>query len=132
MSSFTKPLVTQYMPDTNNWMLPPTFGFRYWIGEESSGIYVDVPDGFRSDGASVPRPLWNFIPPWGKYGQAAVLHDFLCTYRTIIVNGVATTISRKRCDEIFAEAMKVLQVDPTLINVMYAGVRAYAVTTGKK
>lgn len=132
MSSFTKPLVTQYMPDTNNWMLPPTFGFRYWIGSELSGTYVDVPDGFRSDGASVPRPLWNFIPPWGKYGQAAVLHDFLCTYRTVIRNGKAVTITRKECDEIFLEAMKVLHVAEALANTMYVGVRTYAVATGKK
>lgn len=131
MSSFTKPLVTQYMPDTKNWMLPPTFGFRYWIGEENSGTYVDVPDMFRSDGASVPRPFWNIIPPWGDHGQAAVLHDFLCTYRTIIRNGKAVTITRKECDDIFLEAMLVLEVSRAKANTMYAAVRTYATVTGK-
>lgn len=131
MSSFTKPLVTQYMPDTDNWMLPPTFGFRYWIGEENSGTYVDIPDLFRSDGASVPRPFWWIIPPWGDHGQAAVLHDFLCVYRTIIRDGNPVSISRKECDDIFLEAMKVLNVDPAKRNAMYIAVRGYAIVTFK-
>lgn len=132
MSSFTKSLITQYMPDTDNWMLPDTAGFRYWIGDIDSGSYVDIPDGFRSDGASVPRPFWNFIPPWGKHGQAAVLHDFLCTFRTIIINGVATTITRKQCDDIFLEAMGVLDVNILTRNIMYSVIRIYAISSFKR
>ena len=132
MSSFTKPLITQYMHDTKNWMLPVGAGFRYWIGSENSGTYVDVPDGFRTDGASVPRPFWNLVAPWGDHGQAAVLHDFLCEYRTIIRDGKPTSISRKECDEIFLEAMRVLKVEEVKAKAMYAAVRAYAISTGKR
>ena len=132
MSSFTKPLITQYMPDTENWMLPAGAGFRYWIGAENSGTYVDIPDFFRTDGASVPRPFWNIVAPWGKHGQAAVVHDFLCVYRTVIRDGKAVSISRKECDNIFREAMTVLNVDPVQREIMYGAVRAYAITTGKK
>ena len=34
--------------------------------------------GFTSDGASVPRFLWRLYPPFGKYLEAAVVHDYFC------------------------------------------------------
>ncbi len=130
MSSFTAHLDTRYMPDTKNWMVLRTF--RFYIGGLQSDRYVDVPKGFRTDGASVPRPFWNIIPPWGEYGQAAALHDFLCEYRTIIVRGEAQSISREEADFIFCEAMVVLDVDPIKREAMHTAVRAYAITTGKR
>ena len=39
-----------------------------------------VPKDTRSDGASTPRFIWMFIPPFGRYLWAAFAHDFL--YRT--------------------------------------------------
>lgn len=129
MSSFTQMLDTRYMPDTDNHMV--LNGFRYWIGNVNSGSYVDVPTGFRSDGASVPKIFQNIISPWGKHGQAAVLHDFLCTYRTVIVYGKAVSISRKQADDIFLEAMKVLDVPALRYNTMYIAVRGYAIVSLK-
>jgi hypothetical protein len=41
---------------------------------------VQVPAGFLTDFASIPRFLWPILPPTGPYGPAAVLHDFM--YRT--------------------------------------------------
>ncbi|RSM34604.1 DUF1353 domain-containing protein [Amycolatopsis balhimycina DSM 5908] len=37
-----------------------------------------VPDGSRSDFASVPRFLVWLIPRYGRYTKSAVLHDHLC------------------------------------------------------
>ena len=31
---------------------------------------------FMTDFASIPRPLWSILPQWGRYGNAAVVHDF--------------------------------------------------------
>lgn len=39
--------------------------------------FITVPKGFRSDGASVPRPLWWFLSPAGELFEAAILHDYL-------------------------------------------------------
>lgn len=36
-----------------------------------------VPEGFETDAASVPRPLWALFPPVGRYFVAAVVHDFM-------------------------------------------------------
>lgn len=37
----------------------------------------EVPPGFRTDFASVPRPLIWLIPRYGVYTRAAILHDYL-------------------------------------------------------
>ena len=43
-----------------------------------SGGVIQVPIGFISDLASVPRVFWRILPPWdGQYAEAAVVHDYL-------------------------------------------------------
>lgn len=44
----------------------------------ASGVVYTVPEGFITDGASVPRPLWWLYPPFGDdYEAGATLHDYL-------------------------------------------------------
>jgi hypothetical protein len=38
---------------------------------------VDVPVGFVTDLASVPRIFWQFLPRDGKYTYPAIMHDYL-------------------------------------------------------
>jgi hypothetical protein len=38
---------------------------------------VQVPTGFVTDFASVPRLFWTALPPDGDYTYAAILHDYL-------------------------------------------------------
>lgn len=99
MSRFTKILVVSPLADGRSWVLREEFG--YDVGEIGSGDTIDVPVGFITDFASVPRPLWWLFPRWGRYGNAAVIHDF-CYWEQ--------SRSRKRADEIFLEAMGVLKV----------------------
>lgn len=75
---------------------------------------VIVPAGFVTDFASVPRPLWSILPPWGKYSPAAVVHDYLCR---------KPGFPRKRADKIFLELMKALGVPFWKRHIMYRGVR---------
>lgn len=51
--------------------------FTYLIGGGGSTLTVTVEAGFVTDLASVPRPLYWFLPPDGPWAQAAVLHDWL-------------------------------------------------------
>lgn len=84
-------------------------------GMESVGLAtLVVQAGFKTDLASIPRPLWAVLPPLGKYDAAAVVHDFL--YKN---NGV----TRKQADDVLLEAMVVLGVRPTQRWAIYAGVR---------
>lgn len=109
-----------------------TKGFRYYVGSVGSGCFVDVPRGFLTDGASVPRILWSILPPWGDYGQAAVLHDWLCENMTIQVTRsdgsvVSQKIDRKQVDGILCEAMTVLGVKSWEHKAIDAAVGAYRV-----
>lgn len=38
-----------------------------------------IPKGFVSDGATIPRVFWWFVPPFKpQYLPAVIVHDFLC------------------------------------------------------
>jgi hypothetical protein len=76
---------------------------------------IEVPVGFQTDFASIPRLLWAFLPPIGRYGRAAVIHDLL--YRTI---GLAT---RQEADAVLWEAMTFLRIGWITRTAIYAGVR---------
>jgi len=57
---------------------------------------ITVPKGYKTDLASVPRLLWVIIPPFGRYSQAAVIHDYLYAN---------SGYSKKECDLIFYKLM---------------------------
>lgn len=115
MSSFTAPLVVEKVGKR----LWKTYrGFRYYIGEEGSGDFIDVPNGYVTDFASIPRVFWRFLPPDGEYTQAAVLHDYLCDTRP---EGVPS----KKAHHIFHEAMLVLGVNRFTASLMYRAVSLF-------
>ena len=107
---FTRRLVVTARPDGKHWELAHTFGYT-----SRGGRSFQVPRGFVTDFASVPRALWSLIPPWGKHGQAAVLHDYLYQEQPT---------SRGKADKLLLEACKVLGVAGWRRWAIYAGVRA--------
>lgn len=120
----------EYMPDnairgTELWYTRNDFTF--FIGPVSDQRYVTVPAGFVTDGATVPRMFWSIFPPWGIYGQAAVLHDFLCTNRKLTKNGDSDDldVTQAESDKIFYKAMKVLKTPLWKRAVIYASVRVW-------
>lgn len=138
MSTFTRFSVIQQLQfdkvnslkyNKDLWKLIP--GFRYYIGVENSNNYVDVPTGFITDGATIPRWLWWVLPPLGEYSQATTLHDYLCRVYsvTVIVNGVEVekTITRKQIDKILDESLGVLEVTPWKRKAIMAGVNLYRI-----
>lgn len=110
---FLDPLILEYQ-DGRNWELVNEFDYHTDVG--SLGV-VHVPALFYTDFASVPRFLWRVLPPTGRYGKAAVVHDYL--YRT---RGVAT---KAEADHVFLEAMTALGVGWWTRTCMYWGVRVF-------
>lgn len=104
------------------WRILSPFGYK--ISEDE---WITIPAGYLTDGASVPQVFWNMIPPWGVYGQAAVVHDILCEYLAVVKDGVKTPITRARCDQILNEAMKVLGCPVAKRLMIYWAVCAYRV-----
>jgi len=109
-----------------------TRAFRYYFNDPSLTTYVEVPAGYLTDGATVPRLFWNILPPWGRYGQAAILHDYLREHLTKVVKGQTVSMSRPEADKAFKEGMKALAVPRWKRNVMYIAVVAYATLRGIK
>jgi Protein of unknown function (DUF1353) len=84
-------------------------------------IEIVVPKGFVTDLASVPRILWAYLPPFGNYTAAAIVHDFLYTMQH--VHG--GPIKRSFADRVFLHGMAHLGVRETQRLVMYRAVRAF-------
>ena len=101
------------LPDGRRWMLLEPFWFHLMMKGISCKITVSA--GFITDFASVPRPFWNLIPPWGKHGKAAILHDWLY-YKP-------DGRTRAFCDRILLEALHALGVRWLRRRIMYRAVR---------
>jgi len=102
------------MLDGRKWRLVNQF--TYHIGSKYSNDYIHVPADFITDFASIPWVLWAFLPAWGKYGKAAVLHDWL--YQTHCK-------TRKEADDIFYKAMLVSGTKEWKAWIMYYAVRIF-------
>lgn len=121
MSRFTNILLVSPMADGKRWIIRSDFG--YDVSEEGSGETINIPVGFMTDFASVPRLLWGMIPRWGKYGNAAVVHDY-CYWEQYY--------TRKRSDEIFLEGMIILDVGPILRRLIFYSVRWFGFLAWRK
>lgn len=123
MSSFTDELtITQLSGNGGDWhMWCLEQSLVYHVGE-IGGRAVVVPQGFISDGPSVPRFLWAILPVWGKWSRAGILHDYLCC---LIAWGHPHPAApdRNAADRIFLEAMGVLGVSVSWSSLLYLGVR---------
>lgn len=114
MSAFTSPLVVEYL-DGHNWRLTEEFDFASEILER----IVRVPVGFVTDFASIPRALWTLLPPTGRYGKAAVIHD--CLYQ--FPEAVDPPVNRGQADRTLREGMEALDVNRVVRWIVYSGVR---------
>ena len=90
------PLRVEILPNGMTARLTQPFRVR-----TGAGRIIEVPAGFETDFASVPRLFWRVVPPWGRYSPAAVVHDYL--YHT-------GKVSRLAADRVFLELMAALGV----------------------
>lgn len=118
MSSFTDALILIDNEDGKTFTVGGDF--TYYIGELPSQVFRVIRKGFVTDLASKPALLRRT----GKYNKAAVLHDGLYDKPYVISYGVMKPLSRKECDEIFLEAMLVLNTRRFVAYAYYAFVRA--------
>jgi len=81
------------------------------------GDIYEVPKGFKTDGASIPRLLWTIAgDPWGKkWRRPACLHDYLYS-----IPG----FNRALADRLFYEAMRGEGLRGTKAVLMWLAVRS--------
>ncbi|MBZ7981948.1 DUF1353 domain-containing protein [Campylobacter sp. RM12640] len=84
---------------------------------------VDIPTGYKTNGANIPRVFWSIYPPNSpEYLSAVVVHDFLCdkaykndkNYDDFIL-----------ADNIFFIALKELGVDRFKSALFYLSCKSY-------
>jgi len=114
--AMTQPILVPFA-DMDNWIV---YEEIYWTppGGAPSNLpaSVTVPKGFVTDLATIPPYFWWALPPIGRYGHAAILHDWLYWEQDKIS-------SRAAADKVFEVAMAELNVAPALRKAMWAAVR---------
>lgn len=88
----------------------------------NSGQIFEVPAGFKTDFASVPRILLIFDAFGDRANLAATLHDWL--YAKNPTTGEHPVPSRDVADSLIREAALAQGCDQVVADVLYAGVRA--------
>ena len=109
------PLQVEPSDDGQTWMVLRQVSF--W---SCTGRRVVIPEFYITDFASVPRPFWWLLPPWGRYLHAALIHDRLYYQHN---TGTATGLKRIEADRIFREVMLAAKVKPWMRWMLYLGVR---------
>lgn len=128
MSTFTTPLEVEY-ENGRIWKVTAEFDYALsWLDlpnrADPTQPIIRVPAGFTTDFASIPREFWAILPPTGKYGKAAVIHDYLYVMGGDIGRGWAK-FTKKDADRIFYEAMGVLGVNQFVRWTMWKAVSAF-------
>ncbi len=95
---------------------------KFWEVMKDLTYHARVQDftaevGMRTDFASVPRAFIWFLPRYGRYTKAAILHDHLWGEE------VPGRITRVEADRIFRQAMRLLKVTFLRRWIMWAAVR---------
>ncbi len=123
LSAFTGSLtITEMDADMSRWQVVQPL--IYEVGELGSGKVIEAPTGFETDFASIPWPVSMILPRWGRWGRAAVIHDF--GYE-LISGGTPHPLmpTRKAADCVFHEAMLVSGVPRFLAFLMWVAVRIF-------
>lgn len=112
MSKFLNALQVTPLPDGLQWRLNTALLYE----SDLAGGLIKVPAEFCTDFASIPRIVWAILPPWGRYGAAAIAHDW-CYWQQNVTRDIA--------DGVLREAMTLLGVDKATIDQVYTAVRLF-------
>jgi len=89
----------------------------------SDKTHIMIPAGFVTDFASVPRFLWSFVPPIGKFNLAALVHDY-CYVTQYRAGYIGMKKAKQFADKEFYYWMRVLCPEKKIRNyVMYICVK---------
>ena len=110
--------ILQPFADEFWWIVCQPIGWLPGAGDGTNLPRVDVPKGFVTDLASVPDYLWAFLQKTGKYGNAAIYHDYLYWQQP-------PGVTREAADRVFDRAMYDMGVDAVTRNLIWAGVRVF-------
>ena len=113
-------------------LTPANNGHRFVLVEpfmiSLDKTYFEIPTGFWTDFASIPKALQNILSPLDSHLRAAVLHDYLY-YKQAILNA---PITREYADKCFLRAMKTCGTNYCKRYTIYYAVRSFGWITWNK
>ena len=131
MTRFTRPLDIRKIEGTKYWLLRSEV--VYHVGKYPSKEIITVPAGRKTDLGSKPWFSWPFVGhPLDRGAQAYVVHDELMEHPANGLPEGKKPRTRRRCDQIFLEGLKVLGVGWLKRTVMYSAVRVAGFWVWKK
>ena len=120
-SKLKAPVIT-YLVSEKLWRLEATYAYQ------DGGHEITIPEGFKFDLSSIPRPLWWIVAPFELSISAPLVHDFL--YR----NGgkvPSKTYTKKEADLLFRRMMAEEGVSAWRRGAAYQAVRLFGRWNGK-
>lgn len=108
-----EPLIRPLGRDSNRWVLAADFV----VITDTLGT-ITVPTGFVTDFNSIPRVLWNLLPPT-DYPEAALPHDFLYRYGSL--NG--KPVQREDADKVHRELLVWAEAPGWKVSAYYRALR---------
>ncbi|QEY15479.1 DUF1353 domain-containing protein [Cellvibrio sp. KY-GH-1] len=112
MSSFIDKSPLDIGERSSQWLTTKVIRYE----SDVAGRVIEIPAGFETDLASIPRSFTALIPVNGKHRNAAIVHDYLYVAKPDWCN-------RSMADSIFLEAMEVLGEVRWRRMAMYSAVR---------
>lgn len=108
-----EPLIRPLGRDSNRWQLAEDFR----VITDTLGEIV-VPTGFVTDFNSIPRLLWNILPPT-DYPEAALPHDLLYKYGALH----GRPVEREQADRVHRELLVWAEAPGWKVSAYYRALR---------
>lgn len=92
--------IWMWLTGTRHWEVADDWSYTI-MGEK----YI-IPQGFRFDGASIPKFLHTWLSPTGVLLMGGLVHDYAYKYATLLKSGQKETmgkITQKQADQIFRD-----------------------------
>jgi hypothetical protein len=96
------------------WFLTKPIGWKPDGSANERFKPLEVPTGFVTDFASIPRVFWSLLPPDGEYTYPAILHDYLYWIQER---------TREESDEILKLSMQEFGIRSSIVTAIYNAVR---------
>jgi hypothetical protein len=115
MNEVKRPVLKPYSKDRFELVEPYSVTMPIFKSELVEEITVEVPKGYKTNGANVPRIFWSIFPPNNpEYLSAVVVHDYLCELKLYAL-----------ADEALKQIMTNLSVAKWKIYCFYYACRAW-------
>lgn len=95
---------------------------KYRLTEDFKFLGYEIPKGFISDGASVPRLFWSVFPPVRDYFGSALLHDYLLSIGT----------DWRKAEIVFEKGLKEEGIGDLRRSLMIGAVKLWGTISGQR